>query len=52
MDTVETVFLCELWHAILTHYNETSLKLQSTTCDMKLAVDFFAVTVLVYRKFV
>ena len=39
MDTLETAFMSVLWNAILTRYNETSIKLQSATCDLKLAID-------------
>ena len=38
MDTLETAFMSVLWNAILTRYNETSIKLQSATCDLKLAI--------------
>jgi len=39
MDTLETALMSVLWNAVLTRYNETSIKLQSSTCDLKLAVD-------------
>jgi len=39
MDTLKTAFMSVLWNAILTRFNETSTKLQSATCDLKLAID-------------
>ena len=39
MDTLETALMSVFWNVILTRYNETSLKLQSSTCDFKLAID-------------
>ena len=39
MDTLETATRPVLWNVILTRYSETSLKLQSSTCDLKLAID-------------
>jgi hypothetical protein len=39
MDTLETAPISLLWNVILTRYNKTSLKLQSSTYDLKLAVD-------------
>jgi len=39
MDTLETAFLSDFWNRVLSRYNETSIKLQSSTCDLKLAID-------------
>jgi len=39
MDRLETAFMAHIWNAILSRYNETSIKLQSSKCDLKLAVD-------------
>jgi hypothetical protein len=39
MGTLETSFMSDLWSVILSRYNDTSIKLQSATCDVKLAVD-------------
>ena len=39
MESLETVFLSEFWNRVLYHYNDTSIKLQSPTCDLKLAID-------------
>ena len=36
---LEIALISVLWNVILTSYNETSLKLQSSKCDLKLAVD-------------
>ena len=39
MESLETAFLSEFWNRILYRYNDTSIKLQSSTCDLKLAID-------------
>lgn len=39
MDTLETAIMSDIWSAVLSRYNETSIKLQSSTCDLKLAID-------------
>lgn len=39
MDTLEMAFLSVFWSSILSRYNETSIKQQSTACDLKLATD-------------
>jgi len=39
MDRLETAFMAHVWNVVLSRYNETSIKLQSSTCDLKLAVD-------------
>jgi len=39
MDTLENAFMSDFWNVILTRYNDTSIQLQSTTCDLKLAID-------------
>ena len=31
--------MADFWNVVLTRYNDTSIKLQSTTCDLKLAID-------------
>ena len=38
MDTLETAIMSDIWSAVLSRYNETSIKLQSSTCDLKLAI--------------
>jgi len=39
MDKLEMAFMAHLWNVVLSRYNETSIKLQSSTCDLKLAID-------------
>jgi hypothetical protein len=39
MESLETAFLSEFWNRVLYRYNDTSYKLQSSTCDLKLAID-------------
>ena len=39
MGTLENAFMADFWNVVLTRYNDTSMKLQSTTCDLKLAID-------------
>lgn len=39
MGSVETAFLSVFWNRVLSRYNDTSIKLQSSTCDIKLATD-------------
>lgn len=39
MDSLEIGFLSDFWNRLLCRYNDTSTKLQSSTCDLKLAVD-------------
>ena len=39
MGSVETAFLSVFWNRVLSRYNDTSIKLQSSTCDIKLAAD-------------
>ena len=39
MDNLENAFLSDLWNVILTRYNDTSVQLQSTKCDLELAID-------------
>ena len=39
MESSETAFLSEFWNRFLYRYNVTSIKLQSSTCDLKLAID-------------
>ena len=39
MDTLETALISDVWSVVLSRYNETSIKLQSSTCDLKLGAD-------------
>jgi hypothetical protein len=39
MDTLETALMSDIWSVVLSRYNETSIKLQSSSCDLKLATD-------------
>ena len=39
MDTLETALMSDVWSVVLSRYNETSIKLQSSTCDLKLGAD-------------
>jgi len=39
MESLETAFLSDFWNRLLYRYNDTSIKLQSSTCDLKLAID-------------
>ena len=39
MDRLETAFIAHVWNVVLSRYNEASIKLQSSTCDLKLAVN-------------
>lgn len=39
MDTLETAIMSDIWSAVLSRYDERSIKLQSSTCDLKLAID-------------
>ena len=38
-ESLETAFLSDFWNRVPCRYNETSIKLQSSTCDLKLAID-------------
>ena len=31
--------MADFWNVVLTRHNDTSMKLQPTTCDLKLAID-------------
>jgi hypothetical protein len=39
MESLETAFLSNFWNRVFCRYNDTSIKLQSSTCDLKLAID-------------
>ena len=39
MESLENAYLSDFWNRILYRYNDTSVKLQSSTCDLKLAID-------------
>ena len=39
MESLETAFLSDFWNHLLYRYNNTSIELQSLTCDLKLAID-------------
>jgi hypothetical protein len=39
METLETALMSQIWSAVLSRYNDTSIKLQSSTCDLKLGTD-------------
>ena len=39
LETLETVIMIDMWHSILSRFNATSEKLQSTNCELKVALN-------------
>ena len=39
LETLETVVMIDMWHSILSRFNATSEKLQSTNCELKVALN-------------
>lgn len=42
MGTIETAIMIDTWHSILTRFNDTSKKLQSTDCELHVALDLLS----------
>ena len=42
LETLEYVIMLDLWYSILSRFNATSEKLQSTNCDLKLALNMLS----------